>query len=150
MGNKFVNVATYKVHVPDDCANILTEGVPHAYDAFQQVGASLEAPLSGCLQIGCHNFRVRFPPSDGEQQVAISLSGAKEPVFISKQDGGLFQGDVDIKGKEATLLHGNLETGMRPLLRWKVIATPTATQSNSRRPSKNSHGPLSPTVSQKL
>merc|ERR1711972_1117331 len=136
MGNKFVNVATYKVHVPDDCANILTEGVPHAYDAFQQVGASLEAPLSGCLQIGCHNFRVRFPPSDGEQQVAISLSGAKEPVFISKQDGGLFQGDVDIKGKEATLLHG------------KVIATPTATQSNSRRPSKNSHGPLSPTVSQ--
>jgi hypothetical protein len=128
----FACAVVYRLHVPEDCAEMTTGGFPQVQESYRELGAVLEAPLTASLRPGLHRVCLRLPQElAGANLTMISGSGAsKETTIIPHHYDGTFQYDVHIDPPEATLLYSTSdEQPARPLLRWTVP--------NARKPSPN-------------
>jgi len=122
---QFACAVVYRLHVPENCAEVLTEGFVQVCNGYRELGAVLEAPLSGCLQPGPHRFRFRLPAVLSSAKVVVSVGG-KESAIIPHHSDGTFEGDAIVNGSEATLLCTSPDGSVKPLLRWSVANRPTA------------------------
>lgn len=131
---QFACVVVYRLHVPEDCEEVITGGFPQLQDAYRELGAVLEAPLQGTLQVGLQRIRMRLPQELADAKVTLTTGtgNSRETTNIPYRNEGAFEADVHISAPEATLLCEKAGESARPLLRWKV---PVIRRSSSKMPS---------------
>lgn len=119
---QFACVVVYRLHVPEDCEEVRIDGFPQLQDAYRELGAVLEAPLQGVLQVGLQRISMRLPQELADAKVTLTTGAAssRETTNIPYRNDGTFEADVHISAPEATLLCETAGESARPLLRWKV------------------------------
>jgi hypothetical protein len=126
---QFACATICKLLVPADCAEVVTEPFPQVCALYREIGAALEAPLTGTLQPGLHRFRLCLPADIGDAKVMVSSGTSRDD--LARQADGSFEGDVHVTAGDVTLLCDPGGKLPQPLLRWTMVGNKPVTHSTS-------------------